>query len=61
MTIKYIACLSIRMPLSEKNMLVKPSPPMTKRIVQVATVGDNSVLQEVERDVLDKDVVDFVE
>ena len=43
------------------NMLVTSSPPMTKIIVQVATVGDNSVLQEVERDVLDKDGLDFVE
>ena len=43
------------------NMLVKPSPPMTTRIVQEASIGDNSVLTGVRRDVLDKNGVNFVE
>ena len=42
-------------------MLHKPDSPMIRKIVQEATVGEDSVIIGVERDVLDRDGIEFVE
>ena len=43
------------------NVLIKPIPPMVRKIAQEASMGDNSVLTGVERNFLDKYGIDFVE
>jgi len=42
-------------------MIHKPDPPIIRKIVQEATVRDNTVVRYVERGVLDREGIDFVE
>ena len=43
------------------SLLTKPSPLKTKKIVQVPTVGDQSILIGVEKEAIDTDSEDFLE
>ena len=43
------------------NILVKPKSPMTTKIIQFTTVGENSILEGREVNVVDKDCEEFTE